>query len=164
MKIYLTASTEILAISLIIYGSLPKQFDNFKYLINQLQTEFDFICITESRLVKGISPTTNINLKDYVIEHTPIESSAGGALSYVNNKYSYQPKNDLNIYKSGHLESIFVEIILLKISNIFSGGIYRHPFMNIFTFNDHYLKPLLEKISKGNDKKIFLKVILISTC
>ena len=40
-------------------GSLPKQFDNFKYLINQLQIEFDFIGIAESRLIKGISATTN---------------------------------------------------------------------------------------------------------
>ena len=64
-------------------GSLPKQFDNFKYLINQLQIEFDFIGIRDSRLMKGISLTTNINLNGYVIEHTPIESSAGGAFLYV---------------------------------------------------------------------------------
>ena len=37
-------------------GSLPKQFDNYKYLINQLQIEYDFTGITESRLIKGISP------------------------------------------------------------------------------------------------------------
>ena len=70
-------------------GSLPKQFDNFKYLINQLQIEFDFIGIADSRLIKGISPTTNINLNDYVIEHTPIESSAAGAFLYVQKKCSY---------------------------------------------------------------------------
>ena len=34
--------------------------------------------------------------------------------------------------------------------------IYRHPSMDICTFNDHYLKPLLEKLSKENDKQIFL--------
>ena len=95
-------------------GSLPEQFDNFKYLINQLQIEFDFIGIKKSRTIKGITPTTNINMNDYVIEHTPTESSTGRALLYINTKYSYQPRNDLNIYKSGHLESIFVEIILPK--------------------------------------------------
>ena len=95
-------------------GSLPEQFDNFKYLINQLQIEFDFIGIKKSRTIKGITPTTNINMNDYVIEHTPTESSIGRALLYINTKYSYQPRNDLNIYKSGHLESIFVEIILPK--------------------------------------------------
>ena len=34
-------------------GSFPKQFDNFTYLINQLQIKFDFIGITESRSIKG---------------------------------------------------------------------------------------------------------------
>ena len=48
-------------------------------------------------------------MNDYVIEHTPTETSAGGAFLYINKKYSYQPTNDLNIYKS-----IFVEIILPK--------------------------------------------------
>ena len=86
-------------------GFLPKQFDNFKHLINQLQTEFDFISIAESRLINGITSTTNINLNDYVIEHTPAESSAGGTLLYIK-KYLCQPRNDLNIYKSHHLESI----------------------------------------------------------
>ena len=61
-------------------GSLSKQLDNFEFLINQLQIEFDFISITESRSIKCISPTTNIKLKDYVIEHTPTKSSPGGTL------------------------------------------------------------------------------------
>ena len=77
------------------FGSLPKQCDNFEHILNQ----FDFIGITESRLIKGISPTTNIKLQDYVIEHAPTESSAEGSLLYINKKYLYQPRNDLNIYK-----------------------------------------------------------------
>ena len=95
-------------------GSLSKQLDNFEFLINQLEIEFDFISITESRSIKCISPTTNIKLKDYVREHTPTKSSPEGTLLYINKKCSCQLENDLNIYKSGHLESIFVEIILLK--------------------------------------------------
>ena len=106
--------SKALSLSRLNVGSLPEQFHNFKYLINQLQTEFDFIGLKKSRTIKGITPTTNINMNDYVIEHTPTESSIGRALLYINTKYSYQPRNDLNIYKSGHLESIFVEIILPK--------------------------------------------------
>ena len=99
----------------LIVGSLTKQFDNFKYLINQLQIEFGFKYITESRLIKGsYNPPANINLNNYLIKHTPTESSTGGGLLYINKKYSYQPRNDLNIYKWGHLESIFVEINLPK--------------------------------------------------
>ena len=90
------------------------------------------------------------------IEHTLTESSAGGALLSINKKYSYQPRNDLNIYKSDHLESIFVETILPKRSNIITGCIYRHPSMDICIFNGNYLNPLLEKLLKENDKKVFL--------
>ena len=126
--------------------SLPKQFDNFKYLINQLQIEFDFIAIIESRLIKGISPTTNINLNDYVIEHTPTESSAGAALWYINKKYLDQPRNDINIYKSSHLESIFAEIILLKRLNINIGCIYRHAPSMTTTFQKNFQKKIIKKI------------------
>ena len=62
-------------------------------------------------------------------------------------------KKMILIYKSCHLESIFIEIILTKKTNIITGCIYRHPSMNICTFNDHYLNPLLKKLSKENDKK-----------
>ena len=72
------------------------------------------------------------SLNDYVIEYSPTESSAGGALLYIDKKYSYQPRNDLNIYKPN-------EIILSKRSNIIIGCIYRHPSMDIYTFNDHFL-------------------------
>ena len=74
----------------------------------------------------------------------------------------HQPRNDLNIYKSGHLESIFVEVDLPKKSNIIIGCIYQNPSI---TFKDHYLTPLLEKILKENDKKkFFLQEILMLTC
>ena len=49
------------------------------------------------------------------------------------------------MYKSGHLESIFVEIILPK--NLFSYT-YRHPSMDKCNFNNHYLNPLLEKYER----------------
>ena len=137
-------------------GSLPKQFDNFQHLINQLQTDFDSKGVTESRLIEGITSTNNINLNYYVIEHTPTESSAGGALLYINKKCSYQPRIDRNIYKLGYHESIFVEIILPKRPNIIIGCIYKHPSINIRTFNDHYLNPLLETLSKKKYLKSFL--------
>ena len=95
-------------------------------------------------------------MNDYVIEHNPTESSAGGTLLHVNKKYLYQPRNDFNIYKLGHPESIFVEIILPKRSNIIIGCIYRHPSMDICTFNDNCLNPLQENFSKENAKKVFL--------
>jgi len=117
--------------------------------------EFDVLGITETRIIKNKTPTSNLNINNFSFEHTPTESSAGGAMLYISNKLSYKPRNDLNIYKPLELESIFVEIINPKKSNIIIGCIYRHPIMSIENFNDFYLNPLLEKISKEN-KTIFL--------
>ena len=53
-------------------------------------------------------------------------------------------------------ESIFVEVVLLKKSNLIVGCIYKHPCMDICTFNDHYLNPLLDNLSKEANKTIVL--------
>ena len=55
---------------------------------------------------------------------------------------------DLMINKSKKLESTFIEVILPYKSNLIIECIYRHPCMDICTFNDHYLNPLLKKLSK----------------
>ena len=55
---------------------------------------------------------------------------------------------DLVIYEAKALELIFIEIILPKKSSIILGCIYKHPSMDICTFNDHYVNPLLEDLSK----------------
>ena len=48
--------SKVLSLFHLYMGSLPEQFDNFKYLINQLQIELDFISIAESRLIKDMAP------------------------------------------------------------------------------------------------------------
>ena len=59
------------------------------------------------------------------------------------------------IHKTAELESTFIELINDKKSNVFIGVIYRHPNMELDEFNDIYLNPLLDKISKES-KSIFL--------
>ena len=54
------------------------------------------------------------------------------------------------------LESIFVEAILPKKSNLIVGCIYKNPCMDICTFKDHYLNPLLDNLSKEANKTIVL--------
>ena len=54
------------------------------------------------------------------------------------------------------LESIFVEAILPKKSNLIVGCIYKHPCMDICTFKDHYLNPLLDNLSKEANETIVL--------
>ena len=73
---------------------------------------FDIICISQSRITKNNSLTTNVNIPGCNFEHTPTESKAGDALMYILDKISYKLRNDLNIYCSKQLESVFIEILI----------------------------------------------------
>ena len=64
---------------------------NFLALLN---TKFDVICITETRLSHKNPITTNIELPGYNTEQTPTESSAGGALIYISQNLSYKRRTD----------------------------------------------------------------------
>ena len=115
--------------------------ETLECFLDEMKPELGFIGITESRISKKQSPSNNINLPNYSIEHTLTEATAGGALLYINQKHSYKIRPDLTIYKAKKLESIFTEIILPKKSNIVVGCISKHPSMDICTFNDHYVNP-----------------------
>ena len=58
-------------------------------MINELELECDFLGISESRILKSQSLNTNVSLRNYVIEQTSAESTAGGALLYINKRYYY---------------------------------------------------------------------------
>ena len=120
--------------------------------LDETKLEFDFIGITESRISKTQS-LNNISLPNHSIEHRPTKATAGGGFLYINKKHSYKICPDLTIYKAKKLESIFIEIILPKKSNIIGGCIYKYPSMDKCTFNDHYLNPSLENLSKEQNKK-----------
>ena len=87
--------------------SLNKNFDDLDHLLTCKNKVFDTLAVSEARITKETSLTTNINLKKYAIEFIPTESSA-----YI----ASHP--DLNIYKANQLESTFVEIIKPKKINI----------------------------------------------
>ena len=125
-------------------------------MINELNIEFDILGISKSRILKSQSLNINISLQNYVIEQTPTESTAGRALLYINKRNSYKTRPGLAIYKPNKLESIFLEVILPEKSNLIVGCIYKHPCMGICTFNDHYLNPLLDNLSKEANKTIVL--------
>ena len=74
---------------------------------------------------------------------------------YINRKHSYKIRKDLKLYKPHKIESVFVEVIMPKKTNIIVGCIYRHPDNNIDDFNSNYLRPILHKLSKELSK-IFL--------
>ena len=89
-------------------SSLQYHLDKLSYLIDQSKTKFSVTGITESRLNKDIAPLKNINLQNYNIQHTTTESNKGGSLLYISTDLSYKTQNDLKMYKSKELESIFI--------------------------------------------------------
>ena len=84
-----------------------------------------------------------------------MEAKAGGTLIYISNHLSYITGNDLKIYKSFELESLFIEICNPKKTNIIIGCIYKYQKRNINELNDDYLNKFPDKLSKEN-KTIFL--------
>ena len=95
--------------------SLQLHIEELKMLLNMLDFNFDLITISESKLRTSTQPTVNIEIDGYEIVHTPTEASKGGALLYISKKLNYKPRNDLKIYKSKELESVFIEIININI-------------------------------------------------
>ena len=137
-------------------ASLPYHYDELNSFLANCKINFDAIAISESKLQKSQPPKTNIALPGYRIEHTPTESSKGGALIYINNNLKYKLRNDLKIYKKNELESIFIEIINEKTKNDIIGCIYRHPSMPTYEFNDCYLRQLINKLSHENKNTILM--------
>ena len=70
--------------------------------------------------------------------------------------HSCKTRLDLSIYNPKKLKSIFVEVVLPKKSNLIVGGIYKHPCIDICTFNDHYLNKLSDNLSEEANKTIAL--------
>ena len=87
--------------------------------IDWTNNAFDIISVSETKITKQISLTTNISLKNYDTQFPLPESSAGSTPLYIASQLSYKPRPDLNIYKANQLESIFVEIINPKKNIVF---------------------------------------------
>ena len=68
-------------------------------MINELELEFYILGISEPRVLKSQSLKRNVSLQNYGIEQTSTESTAGGALLYINKRHSYKTHPDLAIYK-----------------------------------------------------------------
>ena len=96
-----------------------------------------------------------LTIKGFSYEHTPTEAACGGALLYISSNLQYKPRYDLQIYKSRHIETVFVEILYPKRSNLIIGCMYRHPCTSISEFN-YLLSPVLHKISKEKKNVIIL--------
>ena len=76
-------------------SSLSKHFDELSTLLSLLEIQFSIIGITETKFTTNTTPSINFSLPKYSIEHTPAESSAGGALLYIADYITYKQRKDL---------------------------------------------------------------------
>ena len=107
LRNFITNKSKSLSLFHINACSLSKNFDDLQYLLSCTNKNFDIIAITESRITKNVSIANNLNIKNYSIEFTPTESSAGGTLLYIAKHLSYKSRQDLNIYKKNELDYLY---------------------------------------------------------
>ena len=127
--------------------SIELHIEELRLTLAMLDHDFDFICLSESKVLKGVDPRISINLAGYQNpESVPTEAKKGGVLIYAKCGIDFKPRPDLNIYKAKELESQFIEVIQQGSKNLIVGVIYRHPSMNPNTFTNEYLKQLCDKL------------------
>ena len=68
---------------------LTYNFDQLHALLSEININFDLIGVTERRLKKDRTRTTNIDINGYTFEHTPTEASCGGSLLYMKDNLKY---------------------------------------------------------------------------
>ena len=122
--------------------------------ISLTDVEFDVIAISETKIIKNQDPIFDITLPGYKEYSTPTESSKGGVIIYIKDTINVKRRTDLEskMYESGKLESVFLEIMNDKKKNEIFGCIYRHPTMDVKTFNEKYFNEIIAKIN--DEKKI----------
>ena len=91
-------------------SSLSYHTDEFTNLLNEINSNFKIIGITESRLITKKEPVNSIGIPNYNIEQTPTESDKGGALLYISKEINYKTRNDIKVYNEKLLESVFIEV------------------------------------------------------
>ena len=130
-------------------ASLAAHKDELIAAISLTNVEFDIIAISETRIIKGQDPTYDITLPGYKEYSTPTESTKGGVIIYMKEAINVKRRTDLEskLYEPGMLESVFLETMNDKKKNEIFGCIYRHPTMDIKTFNDKYFNEIMTKIT-----------------
>ena len=121
-----------------------------------MKLEFDFLGISESRMLKTQSLNTNVSLQNYSIEQNPQEINCRRGYILTRNiltKFALT----LSFINQKKLEpNIFIEVILPKKRNLIVGCIYITSMYGYIHVNDHYLNLLLDKLSKEANKTIVL--------
>ena len=137
-------------------SALHYDFSELHILLGNCRVNFNIIGITESRLKRNQRAIHNIDIPNYNMQQRSAEGPSDSALIYIKNDIIYKVRNDLKIYQSEKLESVFIEIINSNNRNIIAGCIYCHPSMEVNEFNSLFLNILIEKQLLEKNKEIVL--------
>ena len=76
-------------------ASLGAHKEELESVLSTLNQEFDVIGISETKIIKDVSPNFDIHLKGYKSFSTPTLASKGGVILYISEKHNCKPRNDL---------------------------------------------------------------------
>ena len=91
--------------------SLNKHIDDLSKLISLMELNFPIIGLSEHKIELN-TPINNISLPGYVFCFDETKSTHDATGFFINEKYSYTKRSDLNILLDKNLESTFIEINL----------------------------------------------------
>ena len=136
-------------------ASLKSHHEELDTLVKNCEVNFDIIGITETGLNElNKNSTKNTKLEGFTQEDTFTETPRGGTRLYISEGLNYLPRDDLHLYKKGHVESTCIEILSTGKPNTIVMCLYRHPHMDLREFNTMY-DDLLSKIQREN-KQIYI--------
>lgn len=132
--------------------SLRKNLDKLITLLNNSNTKFDIICISETWLEADLTSTCHIPGYTFFNQCPQSNHRGKGAAIYVNDTLKYVCLMDLSI-NSIEFQSAFIEIISNSSSNLIIGTYYRSPSYDHAPFLQH-LDEVINTVSAGNKRCI----------
>ena len=124
----------------------------------------NLIALSETKLQE--EPVVHISLSGYRTPiHTFTEASKGGVCLYISVDIDFKPRNDLKIYESKLIESLFIEIINKNESNAIVGVLYRHPSVDMDDLKMFLLCDFnfdLLKVNRHDETSVFFNKMMSS--
>ena len=135
--------------------SLPSKLCQLKNLLSDLKSssiEIDLVMLCETFINDNNADLCAIPGYTFLESHRQ-NKSRGGVAIYVNNKFTFKLRKDLDIFDECFFESKFIELTSTK-KHVIVGEIYRIPNTNEKEFIDKYSQ-ILQKVSDENKDIIF---------
>ena len=143
--------------------SIANKFDQFKELLDNLNTKLNNIGLSETWLNDYTSTNDIFELTKYnYVGINRTNKRGGGVCIYVADHLQNKIRKDLNTSIEDSIQSLFIEISTSTGKNIIVGVIYRPPNNKVEIFQNA-LNEIIEKVDKDK-KSITSWVILILIC